>query len=93
MHLWCRYFLSGSHDSTVTVWDAKTLIPIKTHCNYDASINDASFSHDSQLLALGGEDLNIKINHTMTGQHGACLSSCVTNHIGVGRMQKLMLPV
>lgn len=67
----------------MTVWDAKSLIPIKTHCNYDAAINDASFSHDSQLLALGGEDLNIKINYTMTGQHIACLSS-VMSRVGLG---------
>ena len=72
----CRYFLSGSHDSTVTVWDVKTLMPIKTHCNYDAAINDASFSHDSQLIALGGEEQTIKINHTFTGQHVACLFNC-----------------
>lgn len=72
----CRYFLSGSHDSTVTVWDVNTLMPIKTHCNYDAAINDASFSHDSQLLALGGEEQTIKINNTMTGQHAACCFIC-----------------
>ena len=76
MRVACRYFLSGSHDSTVTVWDVKTLMPIKTHCNYDAAINDASFSHDSQLLALGGEEQTIKINHTFTGQHVACLFNC-----------------
>ena len=76
MRVACRYFLSGSHDSTVTVWDVKTLMPIKTHCNYDAAINDASFSHDSQLLALGGEEQTIKINHTFTGQHPACLFNC-----------------
>ena len=75
MHVCCRYFLSGSHDSTVTVWDVKTLMPIKTHCNYDAAINDASFSHDSQLLALGGEEQTIKINNTMTGQRVACFSN------------------
>ena len=67
-HVCCSYFLSGSHDSTVTVWDVKTLMPIRTHYNYDAAINDASFSHDSQLLALGGEEQTIKINNTMTGQ-------------------------
>lgn len=61
------YFLSGSHDSTVTVWDVKSLMPITTHYNYDAAINDASFSHDSQLVALGGEEQTIKINNTMTG--------------------------
>ena len=64
---WYRYFLSGSHDSTVTVWDFETLLPIKTHYNYDATINDASFSQDSRLLALGGEELSIKINESMTG--------------------------
>ncbi|KAL3147814.1 hypothetical protein ABBQ32_002542 [Trebouxia sp. C0010 RCD-2024] len=62
------YFLSGSHDSTVTVWDVHNLMPVTTHHNYDAAINDASFSHDSQLLALGGEEQVIKINETMTGE-------------------------
>lgn len=67
----CSYFLSGSHDSTVTVWDVHNLMPVTTHHNYDAAINDASFSHDSQLLALGGEEQVIKINETMTGQPAA----------------------
>ncbi len=62
-----RYFLSGSHDSTVTVWDFDTLMPVKNHYNYDSAINDASFSHDSQYLALGGDEYTIKINHTITG--------------------------
>ncbi len=63
-----RYFLSGSHDSTVTVWDFDTLMPVKNHYNYDSAINDASFSHDSQYLALGGDEYTIKINHTITGE-------------------------
>ena len=64
----CRLFLSGSYDSTVTVWDFQTLLPIKTHYNYDATITDASFSHDSQLLALGGDEPTIRINHTKIGE-------------------------
>lgn len=71
MPVCCSYFLSGSHDSTVTVWDVDTLMPVTTHHNYDAAINDASFSHDSQLVALGGEEQVIKINETMTGQPAA----------------------
>ena len=67
-----RYFLSGSHDSTVTVWDFDTLMPVKNHYNYDSAINDASFSHDSQYLALGGDEYTIKINHTITGEAVAC---------------------
>lgn len=63
-----RYFLSGSHDSTVTVWDFDTLMPVKNHYNYDSAINDASFSHDSQYLALGGDEHTIKINHTISGE-------------------------
>ena len=43
-------------------------MPIKNHYNYDSAVNDASFSHDSQYLALGGEELSIKINHSMTGR-------------------------
>ena len=66
--MYCRYFLSGSHDSTVTVWDFDTLMPVRNHYNYDSAINDASFSHDSQFLALGGDEHTIKVNHAMTGK-------------------------
>lgn len=43
-------------------------MPVKNHYNYDSAINDASFSHDSQYLALGGDEYTIKINHTITGE-------------------------
>ena len=43
-------------------------MPICCHYNYDSAINDASFSHDSQLIAMGGEEHTVKINHASTGE-------------------------
>lgn len=63
-----RYFVTGSHDSTVTVWEYDTLMPVCCHYNYDSAINDASFSHDSQLIAMGGKEHTVKINHASTGE-------------------------
>lgn len=63
----CRLFVTGSHDSTATVWDYDTLMPIKSHVNADWTVNAVGFSHDSQYLALGGDENEIKISDTYTG--------------------------
>lgn len=98
-----RYFLSGSHDSTVTVWDFDTLMPVKNHYNYDSAINDASFSHDSQYLALGGDEYTIKINHTITGEaltmpkhfwvHSAARHPVTTTYVNRALQFLLMSPL
>ncbi len=68
------------------MWDFETLVPIKSHYNYDSAINDASFSHDSQFVALGGEEQTIKINHTTTGtlypvESTFCVVQCNCVHL------------
>ena len=62
-----RLFVTGSHDSTATVWDYETLMPIKSHVHADWTVNTVGFSHDSQYLALGGDENEIKISDTYTG--------------------------
>jgi THO complex subunit 3 len=63
-----KYFVTGSADALVTLWDCKELVCIKTFSRLDWPVRSIGFSHDGRLLASGSEDLVIDIGYVETGE-------------------------
>ncbi len=51
-----RHFAVGSADTLVSVWDRDEFVCLRTVTRFKAPARTTSFSHDSLLLASGGED-------------------------------------
>jgi len=62
-----KYFAAGSADSTVSLWDAKTVNCLGTFGHLDSQVRTLSFSFDGKFIASGGEDPVIDISDVETG--------------------------
>jgi THO complex subunit 3 len=56
-----RYFAVGSGDALVSLWDSHEVICLRTFGRIESAIRTISFTHDSQYIATGSEDLIIDI--------------------------------
>jgi len=57
-----KYFAVGSNDALASLWDANSMIPIRTYSELAWPVRTLSFSHDSRLLASASEDSFIDIS-------------------------------
>jgi len=57
-----KYFAVGSNDALISLWDAKTMIPIRTYAELAWPVRTLSFSHDSRLIAAASEDHFVDIS-------------------------------
>jgi len=64
-----KYFVLGSQDSLVSLWDVKDQVCVRTFGNLTGVVRSVSISHDSQYIASGSEDNFIDISHLESGEH------------------------
>merc|ERR1719219_2232931 len=57
-----KYFAVGSNDALVSLWDARSLIPIRSYSELAWPVRTLSFSHDAKLLASASEDHFVDIS-------------------------------
>lgn len=54
-----KYLASGSHDTTLKIWNLSTRDCLYSLCGHTNWVNSVSFSPDSKYLASGGHDRSI----------------------------------
>src|SRR6266567_1965492 len=62
-----RRIASGSDDSTVQVWDAKSGHPLLTYSGHTAGVRALAWSPDGTLIVSGGNDNTIQVWNATTG--------------------------
>ncbi|KAI9713945.1 MAG: hypothetical protein M1820_000675 [Bogoriella megaspora] len=76
--VWCvahsphgRFIATGSEDSIMTIWNAKTFIPQRGLGKIDGAIRSLSFSFDGFYIVGGSdeEDTPLEIAHAETGEY------------------------
>ena len=65
---------SGSGDSTVRLWDAKTGQHNATLTGHTDWVNSVAFSPDGETIASGSGDSTVRLWDAKTGQHNATLT-------------------
>jgi WD40 repeat protein len=58
-----RTLASGSDDSTVKLWDMKSLQELATLIRHKGSIYTLAFSPDGRMLATGSWDKTVKVRN------------------------------
>ncbi|MBW4611140.1 MAG: hypothetical protein KME22_29025 [Hassallia sp. WJT32-NPBG1] len=62
-----KYLVSGSHDSTLKVWDWQTGVEVRTLRSHSSGVNAIAFSVDGKYLVSGSHDSTLKVWDWQTG--------------------------
>ncbi|MGH1407494.1 MAG: eIF2A-related protein [Rhodomicrobiaceae bacterium] len=62
-----EYFIAGSKDNTIRLWEASTRKQIRTFIGHTGSVNSVAYSPDGEFIISGSDDMTIRLWDARTG--------------------------